>query len=63
MVLPADGLDEETMLAMARASGRRSQNLVSVLYSARGMKLAYADGETRACDRDYVDVPWPWEPA
>lgn len=55
-------LDEAAMLAMARASGRRSQNLVSVLYTPSGMQVAYAEGETRACDRGYVAVPWPWSP-
>lgn len=53
-------LDEAAMLEMARAAGRRSQNLVSVLYTRAGMRVAYAAGDTRACDRRYADVAWPW---
>ncbi len=51
-------LDRDAMRKIARSSGMRSRNLVSVLYSKDIFFVAYAAGSQRACERDYAEVDW-----
>lgn len=50
-------LDRDGLLAIARAAGRPSRNLVLILYLADRLEVAYAQGARRACDREVTAVP------
>lgn len=51
-------LDLQGLEFIARASGERSQNLVSVLYTEQAMFVSVAEGMRRASQGEYLELPY-----
>lgn len=51
-------LDRASLETIARESGNRSRNLLSVIYREDGLAVAYAEGRTRASARPYAELAW-----
>jgi hypothetical protein len=56
-------LDLARVETIARAAGDASQNLVSVLYTERALRVSFAQGEVKASARPYIEVPYADVPA